>query len=84
MMRISLSILGAFISSRLLCSGLVYFGHSKRTFLSPVPGGWEGIENWWLNPWTTYDSQWYLQIAVDGYQTHTTVLVQRELENSIV
>lgn len=58
--------------SRLSCGLFVYLGHMQRPFLSPVPGGWEGIRNWWLNPWTTYDSKWYLDIALNGYQEHTT------------
>lgn len=37
-----------------------------------VIGGWVGVDNWWLNPWTTYDSYWYLKIAADGYDAHTT------------
>lgn len=55
-----------------MCSLLVYLGHSQRPYLAKVPGGWEGVPNWWLNPWTTYDSVWYLQIAAKGYQEHTT------------
>lgn len=64
--------LGAFLLSRLVCALFVYLGHGRRPFLSPVAGGWEGVANWWLNPWTTYDSTWYLQIAANGYQEHTT------------
>lgn len=71
-MSANYSVLGAFFASRLLCSLFVYLGHTQRTYLSPVPGGWEGVPNWWLNPWTTYDSTWYLQIAASGYQEHTT------------
>lgn len=66
------SVLGAFLISRLACSLLVYLGHSRRPYLEPVAGGWEGIPNWWLNPWTTYDSVWFLEIATNGYQEHTT------------
>ena len=29
---------------------------------------WEGANNTWLNPWTTYDSVYYLEIARVGYQ----------------
>jgi hypothetical protein len=68
----TLSVLGAFVTSRLLCSAFVYLGHTHRPFLAPVPGGWEGVANWWLNPWTTFDSQWYLEIAAQGYQAHST------------
>jgi len=66
------SVIGAFCASRALCSSLVYWGHSQRSYLEPIPGGWEGVANWWLNPWTTFDSVWYLQIASQGYQEHTT------------
>lgn len=30
------------------------------------------MKNWWINPWTTYDSVWFISIARDGYQEHTT------------
>jgi len=66
------SIFAAFLSSRLLCSVFVYLGHSHRKYLSPVKGGWEGVPNWWLNPWTTYDSEWYLRIAQHGYDFKST------------
>lgn len=69
---ISYSILAAFCLSRIACSAFVYFGHSQRPFLSPVIGGWEGIPHWWLNPWTTYDSEWYIRIALHGYDTQST------------
>ncbi len=58
--------------SRLSCSIFVYLGHIERPYLTKIPGGWEGVNNWWLNPWTTYDSYWYLTIATSGYETHTT------------
>lgn len=67
-----LSILGAYLSSRLLCTLFVYLGHARRPFLQDVPGGWVGLSDWWLNPWTTYDSYWYLDIATSGYQAHST------------
>lgn len=66
------SITAAYLSSRLLCSAFVYWGHCQRPYLEPVAGGWEGVANWWLNPWTTYDSQWYLHIVANGYEPHTT------------
>jgi hypothetical protein len=65
-------VLVSFFSSRLICSVFVYLGHSHHPYLQPVPGGWEGVASWWVNPWTTYDSEWFLQIAVQGYQSHTT------------
>jgi len=71
-MRATLSIFGAFISSRLLCALFVYLGHINRPYLAAVPGGWQGVNNWWLNPWTTYDSFWFLQIAAKGYDIQST------------
>lgn len=62
----------AFLISRLISSLFVYIGHIQREFLSPVPGGWEGVSNWWLNPWTTYDSEWYIDIAINGYTEQTS------------
>ncbi|MCL6559813.1 MAG: hypothetical protein K6U74_13660, partial [Firmicutes bacterium] len=47
----------------------VYWGHSLRKTVPP--GGWEGVNNWLLNPWTTYDSQWYIEIATKGYREVT-------------
>jgi hypothetical protein len=66
------SILLAYLISRLICSLFVYLGHINRPYLSYIPGGWIGVDNWWLNPWTTYDSFWYLSIANTGYEVHTT------------
>ncbi len=62
----------AFCVSRPFCALFVYVGHLSRPFLKPVPGGWTGVENWWLNPWTTYDSFWYISIAQGGYQEVST------------
>lgn len=71
-MRTSLrTAITAFVASRVLCGLFVYLAHCRREYLSPVSGGWEGVENWWINPWTTYDSLWFISIARDGYQEHT-------------
>jgi hypothetical protein len=72
MKRPLISILAAFFISRLACSAFVYLGHIKRPYLAEIPGGWVGVDSWWLNPWTTYDSYWYLSIAESGYQAQTT------------
>jgi hypothetical protein len=72
MKRTSLSILSAYFISRLLSSAFVYFGHINKPDLSHITGAWTGVDNWWLNPWTTYDSYWYLKIAISGYEAHTT------------
>ena len=47
----------------------VYWGHGLRKTVPP--GGWEGVNNWLLNPWTTYDSQGYIEIATKGYKEVT-------------
>lgn len=61
----------AFSLSRLWIAAFVYLGHSQHPYLKPIPGGWEGIPQWWLNPWTTYDSKHFLDIAQYGYAPHT-------------
>src|SRR5262245_17225291 len=63
--------LSPFLLSRVWVALFVYLGHARRPFLAPVLGGWEGVANWWLNPWTTYDSQWFLRIATTGYEPLT-------------
>jgi len=65
------AIIGPFLFSRLWVAIFVYLGHSHHVYLSPVLGGWEGVSNWWLNPWTTYDSKHFLDIAQHGYTAHT-------------
>jgi len=61
---------GAFLLSRLWVAIFVYLGHMQRPYLAPIPGGWEGVANWWLNPWTTYDSKHFMDIAAHGYNAH--------------
>lgn len=58
--------------TRLWTALFVYMGHASRPFLAPVGGGWEGVNNWWLNPWTTYDSQHLIHIARSGYEQAIT------------
>jgi hypothetical protein len=59
-------ILIIFLVSKIYQCIFVYWGNAVR---GPAPpGGWEGVNNWFLNPWTTYDSQWYLEIAATGYR----------------
>lgn len=62
-----------FILSRLWVALFAYWGHSQRPFLKPVHGGWAGVENWWLNPWTTYDSERFIKVAERGYDVATSV-----------
>ena len=57
--------------SRLWVALWVYLGHANHSYLAPIEGGWRGVENWWLNPWTAYDSLHYLSIARDGYAANT-------------
>jgi hypothetical protein len=56
----------AFLASRVLSGLFVYLGHIHRSRISD-PGAWEGVSHPWLNPWTTYDSVYYLVIARSGY-----------------
>lgn len=57
----------SFLASRLWVSIFVYWGHSQHPYLSKVIGGWRGVDNWWLNPWTTFDSEHFIAIAREGY-----------------
>jgi len=63
----------AFVLSRLVTAAFVYLGHVSHPFLEPIPGGYSGVNNWWLNPWTTYDSLHFFQIAAKGYTPENTV-----------
>src|SRR5688572_28498678 len=56
-----------FVTSRLWVAFFVYWGQSQRPFLAPIPGGWAGVPNWWLNAWTTFDSLNFLNVALQGY-----------------
>jgi len=66
------TVTAAFVSSRVACALFVYFGHMQRDMAQHIPGRWEGVGNGWLNPWTLYDSEYYLAIAREGYQSLTT------------
>lgn len=61
-------ILGLFLVSRLWVAFWVYAGHLSHSYRSAVESGYAGVDNWWLNPWTTYDSYWYLRIAEHGFE----------------
>lgn len=61
----------AFLLSRFWTAVFVYIGHAQHSYLSPVIGGWEGVRNWWLNPWTTFDSRHFINIAQHGYDAKT-------------
>jgi len=62
----------AFAASRFTCGLFVYLGHLQKGDTLSIAGRWEGVAAWWLNPWTLYDSQYYLSIARDGYQAITS------------
>ncbi|MGQ9512475.1 mannosyltransferase family protein [Thermodesulfitimonas sp.] len=62
-------ILLVFAVAKVFQGVFVYAGHLLRDPLPPET--WPGVENWWLNPWTAYDSQWYLEIAARGYRELT-------------
>jgi len=65
------AVLWAFLASRLWVAGFVYMGHAQRLLLAAVEGGFAGVPNWWLNPWTAFDSQHFLNIALHGYSPQT-------------
>ena len=56
-----------FVISRLWTALFVYIGHLSHIYLEPIPGGWSGVHNWWLNPWTTFDSYHFVNIALHSY-----------------
>ena len=60
-----------FLLSRLWCGIFLFIGHTQHNYLSPVDGGWEGVANWWLNPFTTFDSKHFLSIAAEGYSSQS-------------
>ena len=60
-----------FLLSRSWVALWVYLGHWTHPFLQHVEGGYKGVSHWWLNPWTTYDSIHFLEIARAGYKPET-------------
>lgn len=67
-----------FLLSRLWVFVFAYWGHFQYAnvqgrYLVPFKGGWEGVPNWWLNPWTTYDSERFVHVAERGYDVVTSV-----------
>lgn len=61
----------AWLLSRALLWAFVWLGHSAHaasgTRLTTKLGGWEGVSSPLLNPWTTFDSRHFLDIAQGGY-----------------
>ncbi len=62
----------AWLFSRIFIAVFVYLGHFSHPFLEPIEGGYAGVPNWLLNPWTTFDSQHFFSIATVGYSAQTT------------
>jgi Gpi18-like mannosyltransferase len=65
------TIIAAFVTSRLTCGFFAYLGHLQRGSGPQIPGRWEGVSVWWINPLTLYDSEYYLSIAGEGYRELT-------------
>lgn len=66
------SVLSALFLSRLWIAGFVYIGHFSHPYLEKIEAGYAGVPNYWLNAWTTFDSQHFLAIAARGYAPKTT------------
>ena len=64
--------LPAWVFSRIFIAIFVYLGHLSHPYLEKIAGGYAGVANWWLNPWTTFDSLHFLSIAGRGYTAKTT------------
>src|SRR5438045_750398 len=60
-----------FLFSRLWVAFFVYLGHLNHPYRQFEQGAWVGVDNWWLNPWTIYDSKHFLDIAQHGYKPET-------------
>lgn len=57
--------------SRLWVALFVYLGHLNHPYRQFEQGAWIGVDNWWLNPWTLFDSKHFLAIATHGYTPET-------------
>ncbi len=66
-------ILGAFLFSRLWTALFVYIGNAHAPVRIQDSQTWMGVSQAWLNPWTLYDTEWYLKIARSGYDAVSTV-----------
>ncbi|MFN2452140.1 MAG: mannosyltransferase family protein [Candidatus Dormibacteria bacterium] len=65
------SVAAPFLLSRLWVGLFAYLGAARHGYLAPVAGGWAGVANPVLNPWTLFDSRNYLEIASHGYRPLT-------------
>ena len=70
-MRLLGKVAGFFFLSRFFVAIYVYYGNALFHFI-PSKRFFLGLPNLWLNPWTLYDSEWYLRIAAYGYESVTT------------
>ena len=62
----------AFLLSRAWTALWVYLGQNTRpSIAAPIEGGYAGVANWWLNAWTTYDTEHFFRIARVGYEART-------------
>jgi hypothetical protein len=61
-----------FVVSRFCLALLVYAAHAYNQTLPPEKAIWPGVQNFWLNPWTYFDSRFFLGIAAQGYTPETT------------
>lgn len=61
-----------FLLSRVWVALWVYLGQNARpSIATPIEGGYAGVANWWLNAWTTYDTEHFFRIANVGYEART-------------
>jgi len=55
------------VLSRLWFAFFAYMGHISHPFQEKIIEAYSGVSNWSLNVWTTFDSQYFLEIARTGY-----------------
>ncbi len=63
----SAPLLKIWLFSRIFIAFFVVLGHVSHPFQEKIEGGYIGVSNWFLNPWTTFDSRHFLSIASQGY-----------------
>ena len=55
------------VLSRIVVAIGLYRGHVSHAYLVPEGNSYIGVRNWWINPWTYFDSQQFLDLARFGY-----------------
>ncbi len=60
-------ILRMFVLSRIVAAIGLYRGHVSHAYLVSEGNSYVGVHNWWINPWTYFDSQQFLDLAHFGY-----------------